>query len=532
MFPEQDEKRLTGGPINIGNLLLGNRIYRDQTVMEYLIEFLLVYCSAKSEEEKGSGIMRFHTQEELDRRDGLPYWVEPRIGLRRFIFYAQSKMDSKSPIDDSAYGEIVELVEAKLGKETVPYIHDLLYSYAAVTRKRGWYAKALLPVCPALVLTDAQGITARKRMKPISVCEDREDDIDRKFNFKQHNFLARGGQILYLHLLQPLLEKEKTDPKLRTKLESLLANMLSATGDAEFLATYVQDIWDQRKFEVKCEGNGILDEDEKISSGEMDDISRKHFERFTVGYITDAYKFRGERFLQEIITFLRADIHPIARIELLAEGLVLSLLRVIHIVAAKELDGSAQEPVWIIDVSGLRGTSNISRLASKSYKEAYGSFSSAMTHLYNRLGISEKNSNNKASLSDLLRKSWPDTCDLFKSLGKEIHLVIPPRGSYERFSLSEPLTRYLVLALVEPGQKVTYDTFLRRLYEHFGMVIGPEQFQDAVSSGRVNLNKSMAGYFKDNAEAFQDFIKQCGLSRDISDATSIVENPYQEVTIG
>ena len=68
--------------------LFGNRFMPDQTLYEYLIEFLLVFVSAKDSDLK-TGKMKFHNNS--DNR--LEYWIEPRMGLRRFIFMIkQEKM--------------------------------------------------------------------------------------------------------------------------------------------------------------------------------------------------------------------------------------------------------------------------------------------------------------------------------------------------------------------------------------------------------------------------------------------------------
>ena len=61
--------------------IFGNRFRTDQTLYEYLIEFLLVYSSAK-DEDLVTGKNSFHK----DISD-LHYWVEPRMGLRRFVFF-------------------------------------------------------------------------------------------------------------------------------------------------------------------------------------------------------------------------------------------------------------------------------------------------------------------------------------------------------------------------------------------------------------------------------------------------------------
>ena len=63
--------------------LFGNRFHSDQTLYEYLIEFLLIFVSAKDAELE-DGKMEFH---DVNSETEYKYWVEPRMGLRRFIFY-------------------------------------------------------------------------------------------------------------------------------------------------------------------------------------------------------------------------------------------------------------------------------------------------------------------------------------------------------------------------------------------------------------------------------------------------------------
>lgn len=97
MFPEgmHTERK----EANLSIALLGNRIHCDQTLVEYLIEFLLVFASAK--DRSGEGKLRFHTQTEL-LEGKTNYYVNVNAALRRFIFYNNCKQESRSVIDDKA----------------------------------------------------------------------------------------------------------------------------------------------------------------------------------------------------------------------------------------------------------------------------------------------------------------------------------------------------------------------------------------------------------------------------------------------
>lgn len=177
-----------------------------------------------------------------------------------------------------------------------------------------------------------------------------------------------------------------------------------------------------------------------------------------------------------------------------------------------------QPPAWIIDMHTGSATSNIAKLAAASYRTAYSEFGNALNIIY-------ANSNGEKEAFDVVSKELSDSADIFKKMGKELQIVIPRKGAYERFSLSEDIVRYMVLSLVRPGKKMTFDSFLQVLYDHYGIVIGAAQYAQL----KENVEPGMGGYFDENQIQFQMFLKNCGLLRDLSDATSIVENPYAEV---
>ena len=161
---EKGDKKISENPaIHI----YGNRFHNDQTVYEYLIEFLLVFASAKkSYDENGNVIydengnvtlenkLRFHADADAE----LAYFVEPRNGFRRFVFYEQAKKARTIPADADAYAEIrrvlMERVEADGEEEKKFFLNaarDLFYGYAVVLKKRSWCAQELLPLCPEMI---------------------------------------------------------------------------------------------------------------------------------------------------------------------------------------------------------------------------------------------------------------------------------------------------------------------------------------------------------------------------------------------
>ena len=145
---EDDYRKIANkGPLS--TLIFGHRFKSDQTLYEYLTEFLLVFVSAKNA-DLNEGKMHFH---DITIEKSLSYWVEPRMALRRFIFYDKAKKKGSIPADTEAYREMINLISDKidigdkeLAKEYVEDIQDLFHGYAAVVRNRFWGAQTLLPL--------------------------------------------------------------------------------------------------------------------------------------------------------------------------------------------------------------------------------------------------------------------------------------------------------------------------------------------------------------------------------------------------
>lgn len=58
--------------------------------------------------------MKFH-----DNVDGtLKYWIEPRMGLRRFIFYDKSRKNGSASIDETAYKKMLSILKKNIIADT------------------------------------------------------------------------------------------------------------------------------------------------------------------------------------------------------------------------------------------------------------------------------------------------------------------------------------------------------------------------------------------------------------------------------
>lgn len=74
---------------------------------------------------------------------------------------------------------------------------------------------------------------------------------------------------------------------------------------------------------------------------------------------------------------------------------------------------------------------------------------------------------------------------------------------------------------------MTLKMFLEKLYYNYRIVIGPEEYRQSLKS--TNMDLSLANCFSENVVAFQCFLRSTGFLKELSDATSIVVNPYESV---
>lgn len=491
-----DYDRMENGKI-VSSMLFGNRFKSDQTLYEYMIEFLLVYSSAKSD-NLTDGKMSFHDAT-IEKK--LSYWVEPRMALRRFVFYDKARKKGTIKADEQAYQEMIKLLKSKMEamseedkSEYLESIQDLFHGYAVVIKNRFWGAQALLPICPEFMMCGCD--PSEKKRKATVKWEDDPITVDSKFSFDRRNFLARGGELYYLHLLQGLegqTEKKET-------LEYLLNDLVVVQCEKiSKMASFVQETWE----------NGMGFDKNELS------------QQLNLSFIPEnAYKECELYSVDELINFLSCKMHPINRMEILAKGIMFQIMRMMSWRVSSYLGNDKRK--WIVDMKGASKDS-VKKIAADSYSVLEADFMTALNRIARSFDISED------EMMTCVQKAKQDSLDIFRAKGKEMQCIIPNKGAFERFSLSEDIIRFLVLALIAPGEKMTLNMFLEKLYEHYGIVIGPNEYRKSLENDD-SLDTSLASCcFTENEIAFQKFLKETGFLKELSDATSIVTNPYTSI---
>ena len=480
--------------------VFGNRFKSDQTMYEYLIEFLLIYMSAKN--DGSSEELRFHNAQEINSKQ-LSFHIKSNMGLRRFIFFDKAKQGGKIAVDQQAYDDLISELKQHIecdtderAEELIAAIKDLLYGYAVVVKNRTWCAQAVLPLCKELVFCEAMpNVSSRKK---IARNTNDINEIDGDFARDKRNFLARGGELYYLHLLQAL----DNQPEKKAKLELLLNYMLTEQcKKISNVCSFIEQTWENKKNYTSSVGTSNL----KIS-----------------GIPFGGYKKAGEYAVDELIGFLSNALDPIKRTELLAKGVMLQVLRMMSDRVSEYLN--ITKSCWIVD---MRGNDNkiVKSIAAKSFSDLEDRFLTALNDALPECDDETKNLRN-------LNEARKNSLDVFRAKGKEIGCIIPVSGAHERFSLSEDVVSFLVLSLIRPGEKITVDSFLSKVYEHYGIVIGAEEYKRSLNNNVAKLSESLSSSFNSNIEAFQEFLNATGFLKELSDATSLVVNPYERIEIG
>lgn len=487
--------------IPLQSYLFGHRIQDSQTKYEYLIEFLQVAISPKALEYNNKHFNEMFPvdDEKCDHR--MQYFPVSRIGLKRFVFFPKSKLDGKAEVDKKAYDECLKAIEQKMTggnptqyKNAIAIMQNLLNGFSAVNQNRSWFDQNMLPVCPEVILPEGMGIKSwRQRLD----FQQRDPDIDSKFDFKKYTYMCRGGEIYYLHLLNAINEK----PKYQEIIEIRLREMITSFPQFSCLCNFIQNTWE--------EFMAVSPDDKKLLTKDL-------------GAIPESFSVRNKYTLEELDNFLNSKCHPFEKMEIFSNGLILQMLRMMYLAASTEANSNC----WLIDVN-CKGYENqeMKKAAINAFKRNEETIS---TYLYS--GMDEMGSmlmNDSSEETKLIKTAADDSYRLFRKLGRSLGIIIPNTGAGMRFTISEDIVKFLVLSIIPPKHMITLDEFIELLYEHYGMVIAPAQYKKEMNSGSLNMVTDIS-FMEENKNGFAQKLKECGFLRDLSDATSIVENPYDK----
>lgn len=509
--------------------LFGNRFFSDQTPIELLIEFLLIAAATKRIDDE-SIVTCFPAKEILSQwTDGpLEYAPKARLNLKLFSFLGISKLDSRHNTHIRHYQDItrkfIELIDMPSSgnkEDVVRALENLFLGYQGAGGGRTWCAQSFLPIGKNFIAGET--IWKAKKARAISP-QDWEDLIEGDvtyFDTNQHLFLARGGEVLYLQICNAL--KQSPD-EVRTWLENSALQLTKEEQCPETLLSCLEEELQKMLHQCPATVNEIarlIDESIEPDTSAATDL-RGDGERFVeAGWCpVDSWQ-EGYLFAVDLLRLCRTNLSIIDRIYLLEIACAVHVIRSMGRQSARARAGDKD----LSDIGYLWAFSApeetrvpIKRVSHHSAKAMEKMIFEAIRNPDIKLTM--PNGKTPEQLQKKADSSYAGK--LFLKLAKRIGLIVPRRGRGERFVLNEQILRFLVLAIVPPGGRLTYDTFKKRVTARFGMVFDAEGLAEAARWSDFGTGIHLPG---DSDFWLQDMLKAAGLLMQLSDSCSMVINP-------
>lgn len=525
--------------------LFGRRFFADQSVPELLVELLLVVSSPKRVGERQYPEDMFFPEVDLltDWPQRMPFEYAPRarMNLKLFAFLGASKLETRHEAHRKHYRELLSLMEksenvAVSGKgdarNVLRTLENLFLGFQGVGGQRTWCAQCFLPVVPELIATESIWSQTKAQRAKVSLWEESLNH----FSHTQQIFLARGGEILFLQLCNALRQQpdQLHDWSTRAGL-SFSANECTPTALREGLCEAVRRIFEDCPKTVGklAEFIDIGVDKETCRRTDLDQQSGKR--RYTrCGWCPEEGWPEGFLFAVELQRLCAAVIDPIERLELLELLCAMQVLRSLCAQSVRHVPWqrnphSGTGPlgyVWI--VSDPDGDHTVLKQVSRRCVKTVSRLIHDAVRNPEILSVVEQQRKRDTAAG----RQWKSPFDeadkryghkLFLTIAKRIGLVVPKRGPGARFVFDDRLLRLLVLTTIRPGQRVTYDTFRKFVFAHYGIAVDEDRIGAACRWSGTGSLTTLGG---DAGSWLPEMLKAAGFLIRLSDSCSLVVNPF------
>mgnify|MGYP001213280425 CR=1 FL=1 len=513
--------------------LFGLRFFQDQTVLEYLTEFLSVVSYPKwladgepiRDPLPPLSVLRSWSDQKLR------YKPPVRLNLKLFALLGASRADSRHETHLEHYRVIFDALRRSISSDQsaeriVRVLEELLRGYQGAGLNRTWCAQTFYPVTASLITQETLWNDTVAKKRDVRDWNEAVSHFHTFFSVSKHRFMARGGELLYLQICNALTRDSESTADLAwrvgiTENEGSLETLHASLQDG-LAAVYGVQVRSLDRLVEYIEGlhpetHGLTNEDSGDGSNAQ-----------VCGWCPRDSWQEGYLFAVELSRVLSAALDPIERLELLMTGCTLQVLRSLCAQSARYAEppapngrGGVLGYAWIF--THPYSASRPSRLASQRNLQAV----QALIYRALRHPALQDNAGRAGARTDL--KTLNKEADtkyghkLFLSLGKKLGIIAPLKGSGARFVMTDGLLRYLVMALLRPEERCTDRVFIERLYRHYGIAVEGENLTDAVLWSGLPANSSVQ---PERGSWLAEMLRAGGFLTELSDACAVVRHPF------
>jgi hypothetical protein len=514
--------------VNAAIQVFGRRFFKDQTPVEYLAEFLLVFASPKDNDHANAYAFPLYA-ETLPK---LSYHPRYRLALKLFSFLGASKLETRHKSHIAAFRDGIGALEERINpgskisrNDAVRLIQGVFSGFVGVAGDRTWTAHTFLPASETLLARETMWEHTRSAKEPDLSWDDALKN--RYFATSAHSFMARGGELLYLQLtsLFNRYAGQGFDALFPDEEGTAYAHLHSITDVStlrDSLQTRLQRMLHESNQAIGPLGdfvNQAFNDAHVTSEGESDSAE--------LGWVPTETAPEAALFAWEIDNICRAQRSGLQKISLLRDLCVLHVMRTLCFQSARVTGAAGTKQfagnyAWIVSPPGEQASDNTKKIAINAYVEIENL-------LYDSLRTYDNYEKGAEPTAPEARQKWLNDGDdhvrgLFRKIGKQVGLIVPRNGPGMRITLPPPIVRLLVAALVPPGKRIQLDTFYERIYAHYGLAISQDMIQLALTSSRTQ-NASDA--FGIDSSWFEEELRRGGYLIPLSDAVALVLNPYE-----
>ncbi len=528
----------------------GRRFFSDQTVTELLVELLLVVVSQKrirgdtfSDVLPSFEILHNWPPNNRNPRyaSSLEYAPKARLNLKLFSFLGASKLETRHETHRNHYVDLLNRLRGAIKitgtsdkDDVLRTLENLFLGFQGVGGQRTWCAQAMLPISKSVIASETIWNETEANRTPVNEWGDVISYFKKYFSVNRHRFMARGGELLYLQLCNALrqdslqikdwadksdigLNEKEIDPaKLYMALSIVFSDLMNACPKTiEKLAEFIDS-------GVDSETSRRTDADETGNN------------RFTnCGWCPEESWQEGYLFAVEILRLCSAQIDPMEKFELLELLCAMQVLRSLCAQSARKMEWknaqkTISEPLgYLIAISDPDGTHKaLKQISRRSVSTCERMIYQAIRHPQVKMNVDEQ------QRLDIAHGRRPQNIyaeadsrygyKYFLSMCKRIGMIIPRRGKGTRFVINEKILRLLILTVMRPGQRITYETFKRLAMVHYGMMFDDRGISLASEWSGGPTILTLGG----NADAWLlEMLDAAGVLIRLSDSCTLVVNP-------